>query len=80
MCTNGLFAATAESGNFVIWDIEERKITFITPLKTVVQLLIHTAETMVGHMSHSSTPLLRRLGSRRHIRTHIPKCRARRRE
>ncbi len=46
-CTNGLFAASAESGNLVLWDIEERKATFITPLKNVFQLLLHTAETMV---------------------------------
>ncbi len=47
MCTNGLFAVSAESGNLVLWDIEERKTTFITPLKNVSQLLLHTAETMV---------------------------------
>ncbi len=47
MCANGLFAASAESGNLVLWDIEERKTTFITPLKNVFQLLLHTAETMV---------------------------------
>ena len=47
MCTNGLFAASAESGNLVLWDIEERKPSFVTPLKNVFQLLLHTAETMV---------------------------------
>jgi hypothetical protein len=47
LCTNGLFAASAESGNLVLWDIEERKPTFVTPLKNVFQLLLHTAETMV---------------------------------
>ncbi len=47
LCSNGLFAASAESGNLVLWDIEERKPTFVTPLKNVVQLLLHTAETMV---------------------------------
>ncbi len=47
MCANGLFAASAESGNLVLWDIEERKPTFVTPLKNVFQLLLHTAETMV---------------------------------
>ena len=33
MCSNGLFAVAAESGNFVIWDIEERRITFYTTNK-----------------------------------------------
>ena len=47
LCSNGLFAASAESGNLVLWDLEERKTMFITPLKNVVQLLLHTAETMV---------------------------------
>ncbi len=47
MCTNGLFAVSAESGNLVLWDMEERKTTFVTPLKNVVQFLLHTAETMV---------------------------------
>lgn len=47
MCNNGLFAAAVESGNLVLWDIEERKATFVTPIKNVVQLLIHTAESMV---------------------------------
>ncbi|CAF1235202.1 unnamed protein product [Adineta steineri] len=47
MCTNGLFAVTAESGNLVVWDIEERRITFITKIKNIFQLLLHTAETMV---------------------------------
>ncbi|CAF0870188.1 unnamed protein product [Adineta ricciae] len=47
MCTNGLFAASAESGNLVLWDIEERKPSFVTPLKNIFQLLLHTAETMV---------------------------------
>ncbi|CAF4347011.1 unnamed protein product, partial [Adineta steineri] len=46
MCTNGLFAVTAESGNLVVWDIEERRITFITKIKNIFQLLLHTAETM----------------------------------
>ncbi|CAF3996682.1 unnamed protein product, partial [Rotaria sp. Silwood1] len=47
LCTNGLFAASAESGNFVIYDIEERKTSFITPLTSVFQLLLHSAETMI---------------------------------
>ncbi|CAF4234021.1 unnamed protein product, partial [Rotaria sp. Silwood2] len=47
LCTNGLFAASAESNNFVIYDIEERKTSFITPLKNVAQLLLHSAETMI---------------------------------
>ncbi|CAF2613760.1 unnamed protein product [Rotaria sp. Silwood2] len=47
LCANGLFAASAESYNFVIYDIEERKASFITPLKSVFQLLLHSAETMV---------------------------------
>ncbi|CAF2396508.1 unnamed protein product [Rotaria sp. Silwood2] len=47
LCANGLFAASAESGNFVIYDIEERKTSFITPLKSVFQLLLHSAETMI---------------------------------
>jgi hypothetical protein len=47
MCANGLFAVSAESGNLVLWDMEERKTTFVTPLKNVVQFLLHTAETMV---------------------------------
>ncbi len=47
MCSNGLFAVAAESGNFVIWDIEERRITFIQPIKSMFQFLLHTAETMV---------------------------------
>jgi hypothetical protein len=47
LCSNGLFAASAESGNLVLWDIEERKTTFVTPMKSVAQLLLHTAETMV---------------------------------
>ncbi|CAF4731675.1 unnamed protein product [Rotaria sp. Silwood1] len=47
LCTNGLFAASAESGNFVIYDIEERKPSSITPLKNVFQLLLHSAETMI---------------------------------
>ncbi|UJR21317.1 hypothetical protein I4U23_024408 [Adineta vaga] len=47
MCTNGLFAAAAESGNFVIWDIEERRSTFVTKIKNIFQLLLHTAETMI---------------------------------
>jgi hypothetical protein len=42
-----LFAAAAESGNFVLWDIEERKITFLISMKSIFQLLLHTAETMV---------------------------------
>ena len=47
LCTNGLFGVSAESGNLVLWDMDERKPTFITPLKNVFQLLLHTAETMV---------------------------------
>ena len=47
MCSNGLFAVAAESGNFVLWDIEERKITFLTPMRGIFQLILHTAETMV---------------------------------
>lgn len=47
MCANGLYAGSSESGNFVIWDIEERRPSFMTPMKTVFQILIHTAETMV---------------------------------
>jgi hypothetical protein len=47
MCSNGLFGVAAESGNFVIWDIEERRTTFIQQIKGIFQLLIHTAETMV---------------------------------
>ena len=47
MCTNGLFAASAESGNLVLWDIEEKKPTLVTPLKNIFQLHLHTAETMV---------------------------------
>jgi hypothetical protein len=47
MCSNGLFAVAAESGNFVIWDVEERRITFLTKIKNIFQLLLHTAETMV---------------------------------
>lgn len=47
LCSNGIFAVAAESGNFVIWDIEERKSTFSTPFKNIFQLLLHTAETMV---------------------------------
>ena len=49
LCSNGLFAASAESGNFVIYDIEEKKASFITPLKNVLQLLLHSAETMVRY-------------------------------
>ena len=48
MCSNGLFAIVAESGNFVIWDIEERRILFTQQLKGIFQFLLHTAETMVG--------------------------------
>ena len=48
MCSNGLFAVAAESGNFVLWDIEERKITFLTPMRGIFQLILHTAETMVS--------------------------------
>ena len=48
MCSNGLFAIVAESGNFVIWDTEERRITFIQQIKGIFQFLLHTAETMVG--------------------------------
>jgi hypothetical protein len=47
MCTNGLFAVSAESGNLVLWDIEERKPSFVTPLKNVFQFHLHSAETMV---------------------------------
>jgi len=47
MCSNGLFAVAAESGNFVIWDVEERRTTFLQPIKSIFQLLLHTAETMV---------------------------------
>jgi hypothetical protein len=47
MCSNGLFAIVAESGNFVIWDIEERRIVFIQQIKGIFQFLLHTAETMV---------------------------------
>jgi hypothetical protein len=47
MCSNGLFAAAAESGNFVIWDVEERRTTFLIQIKNIFQLLLHTAETMV---------------------------------
>jgi hypothetical protein len=46
-CSNGLFAVSVESGNLVLWDIEERKTAFVTPLKNVFQLLLHSAETMV---------------------------------
>jgi hypothetical protein len=46
MCSNGLFAAAAESGNFVIWDVEERR-TILIQIKNIFQLLLHTAETMV---------------------------------
>ncbi|CAF0996732.1 unnamed protein product, partial [Rotaria sordida] len=56
LCTNGLFAASAESGNFVIYDIDERKTSFITPLKNIFQLLLHTAETMVLVLTTESTP------------------------
>jgi hypothetical protein len=47
MCSNGLFAIVAESGNFVIWDIEERRILFTQQIKGIFQFLLHTAETMV---------------------------------
>jgi hypothetical protein len=47
LCSNGLFAAAAESGNFVLWDVEERRITFMTSLKNIFQFILHTAETMV---------------------------------
>ncbi|CAF3573336.1 unnamed protein product [Adineta steineri] len=47
MCSNGLFAVSAESGNLVLWDIEERKPSFVTPLRNIFQLLLHSAETMV---------------------------------
>ena len=47
MCSNGLFAIVAESGNFVIWDIEERRINFTQQIKGIFQFLLHTAETMV---------------------------------
>lgn len=47
MCANGLFAAAAESGNFVIWDLEERKITFQTSMKNIFQFILHTGDTMV---------------------------------
>ena len=58
MCSNGLFAASVEAGNLVLWDIEERKATFVIPIKNVVQLLIHTAESMVHQLiSFSSSPL-----------------------
>lgn len=46
LLTNGLFAASAESGNVVLYDIEERKTAFVTPLKNVFQLMLHSAETM----------------------------------
>lgn len=46
-CSNGLFAAASESGNLVIYDIEEKKTAFSTPMKNVFQLLLHSAETMV---------------------------------
>ncbi|CAM4872504.1 unnamed protein product [Rotaria socialis] len=52
LCSNGLFAAAAESGNFVIWDIEERKTTFVTPILNIYQFLIHTAETMILVVNH----------------------------
>ncbi|CAF5000362.1 unnamed protein product [Rotaria magnacalcarata] len=54
LCANGLFAAAAESGNFVIWDMEERKPTFVTPVLNIYQFLIHTAETMILVVSHES--------------------------
>ena len=54
LCSNGLFAASAESGNFVLYDIEERKPTIVTPLKNVFQLLLHTAETMVRERKKTS--------------------------
>mgnify|MGYP001091623829 CR=1 FL=1 len=47
MCANGLFATVAESGNFVIWDVEERRITFLQQIKGIYQLLLHTSDTMV---------------------------------
>ena len=47
MCSNGLFAVAAESGNFVIWDVEERRIAFLQQIKGIFQLLLHTSETMV---------------------------------
>ena len=47
MCNNGLFAAAAESGNFVIWDLEEKKITYQTPMKNIFQFILHTSDTMV---------------------------------
>lgn len=46
-CSNGLFAAASESGNLVIYDIEEKKTAFSMPMKNVFQLLLHSAETMV---------------------------------
>ncbi|CAF4551274.1 unnamed protein product [Rotaria sp. Silwood1] len=55
LCSNGLFGAAAESGNFVMWDIEERKTTFITPIKNIYQLLLHTAETMILVVSNEPT-------------------------
>ncbi|CAF1410127.1 unnamed protein product [Rotaria sordida] len=56
LCTNGLFAASAESGNFVIYDIEERKKSFITPLKSVFQLLLYSAETMILVLTAEPAP------------------------
>jgi hypothetical protein len=47
LCSNGLFAVAAESGNFVIWDVEERRIVFLQQIKCIFQFLLHTAESMV---------------------------------
>ncbi|CAF2516118.1 unnamed protein product [Rotaria sp. Silwood2] len=30
MCSNGLFGVAAESEDFVIWDVEERRTIFVT--------------------------------------------------
>ncbi|CAF3624005.1 unnamed protein product [Rotaria sp. Silwood1] len=56
-CANGLFAVSAESNNLVIYDIEERKTSFITPLKSVFQLLLHSAETMVLVLTTEPAPV-----------------------
>ena len=55
LCSNGLFAVAAESGNFALWDIEERKTTLLMPLKGIYQFILHTSDTMVQQLDLSTT-------------------------
>ncbi|CAF3329325.1 unnamed protein product [Rotaria socialis] len=63
LCTNGLFAASAESGNVVLYDMEEKKTAFITPLKSVFQFLLHSSETMVLVLTTEPAPTVARSAS-----------------